>query len=811
MACPNTPALGLSEEMAPLFSRSEALGAFALRPLVPRLDAAIIQPWTSAPHARYWGMMQATVAEVAAWYADLIARPGHGAFLGLRDGTPCFLVERYDPACDPVACCYAVQPGDVGMHLLLAPPTTPQHGFSLAVMRTVMDFLFSDPDVGRVVVEPDWRNHRIHALNRRVGFVHQRLVHIGEKKACLAFCTREQYVAACRWRLDGYNAAGQHEATCGAAIPAAATWEAVNRALVGKALAEFAHERLIQPQRTGQHGPWEAYTLTAPGGAVTYTFCAQRLPLDHWHIDGASIARHSAGKASALDAATFIVEWADVLGILPQNLPVYVEEVAATAAARARKLDAGTLPAGALAGADFQTIETAMIEGHPTFIANSGRIGFDAQDMQRFAPESGRPLQLIWLAAHRSRTRFACSHDLDYDQLLQEELDLTTRLGFERGLMAQGLEPRDYLLLPVHPWQWANRIAHLHAGDLATRHLVVLGPGDDYYQPQQSIRTLFNVSNPARRYVKLALSVLNMGFTRGLSPYYVGTNPAINDWVAHLVAADPYLQQCGFHVLREVAGVGYCHALYGQGPLHRGSLDKTLAALWRESPVGLLRHGQRLMTMAALLHRDAGGQALVVALIQRSGLAVDDWLKRYLEAYLAPLLHCHFRHGLVFMPHGENLILVLEGDVPVRALIKDIGEEVCVLNGAVDLPAAVQRIAVTMPEDKETLSIFTDVFDCFFRYLSAMLWQGLDYPPARFWAQVAACVAAYQRAHPQLAGRFARHDLFVERFDLSCLNRLQLRNNQQMVNLADPFEALTFAGQLDNPIAPHRPGRSTTQ
>ena len=801
MALTGPPALGLSQG----FSRQDPLGVFALRPLVPEVDAITIQQWTNTPHARYWGMMGATVAEVAAWYAGLSARPGHAAWMGLHDGTPCFLVERYDPCGDPLGSCYAVEPGDVGMHLLIAPATRAQHGFSLAVMRTVMDFLFDDPRVRRVVVEPDWRNHRIHALNRRVGFVHKRLVSIGEKTAYLALCTQEQYAAACRWRLDAPGEAEQKDGVRGVTIPSGAIWQAVNHALVRKALAECAHERLVHPEPLARCGAWGDYVLSAPSGAVTYTFKARILPLDHWEIEPASIQRHSAGESRPLEAAGFIIEFAQELGIPPTNLALYVEEITATAAARARKLEAGTMSAGELAAADFQTIETAMTEGHPTFIANSGRIGFDAHDMGRYAPEAGRPFQLIWLAAHRSRVRFACSDDLGYEQLLAEELDCTTRSGFQRQLLEQGLKPQDYLLMPVHPWQWANRIAHLYAGELATRHLVPLGPGDDLYQAQQSIRTLFNLSNPQRRYVKLALAVLNMGFTRGLSPDYVCSNPAINDWVADLVKADGYLQQRGFSVLREVAGIGYSHPLYGKDPLRRGPLDKTLAALWRESPLGLLQRGERLMTMAALLHLDASGHALVAALIQRSGLAVDAWLKRYLDAYLAPVLHCYYRYGLVFMPHGENVILVLAGDVAVRVLIKDIGEEVCVLNGAVALPEALGRINVAMPEDKETLSIFTDVFDGFFRYLSAILDQQMGYAPQRFWACVAGCVLAYQQAQPQLAARFARHDLFVARFDRSCLNRLQLRNNQQMVNLADPFAALIFAGQLDNPIAPFRP------
>lgn len=806
MAITRTHAFGLNRSV--LFRRTDPLGEFALRRFVPETDAPEVQRWLSQPYAHYWGMLDASVADVAASYARLNATPGRAAYLGLCDGTPCFLVERYDPSDDAVGGCYRALPGDVGMHLLLAPAEKPVHGFSLAVMRTVMEYLFSEIATGRVVVEPDGRNHKIHALNRRVGFMHERLIRIGEKTACLAFCRREDYAAAVRWRLDRSAPAASAQGQSTAPAPDAARWEMVNRALVRKALAEFAHERILEPIRVGDAGgDWSLYDLAAPGGEVRYRFCARHLPLDHWDVDPGSIARQLRGVPQAVDAAAFVVEFAETLGIAPQNLPVYVEEVAATAAARARKYQADPTASEQLAGADFQAIETAMTEGHPAFIANSGRIGFDAQDMRRFAPEAAEPLQLVWLAAHRSRAHFAGSRNLDYDRLMEEELDLTLRQAFERRLAEQGLAPADYLLMPVHPWQWVNKLSHLYAGELAARRLVDLGPGDDLYLAQQSIRTLFNVSHPHKRYVKTALSVLNMGFTRGLSPAYACSNPAVSEWVGDLVAADRYLQGQGFHVLREVAGVGYRHPLYGEEPLRRGHLGKTLAALWRESPVRLLGSRQRLMSMAALLHVDASGRALVPALIRRSGLPVDAWLARYFEVYLAPLLHCYYAYGLVFMPHGENLILVLENDVPVRALMKDIGEEVGVLNGTTPLPARIARVAVRMPEDKETLSIFTDVFDCFFRYLSALLYEQMDYPPARFWAQVADCVTAYQQAHPQLAARFAARDLFAERFALSCLNRLQLKNNQQLIDLADPFEALAFAGELDNPIALHRPGR----
>ena len=57
--------------------------------------------------------------------------------------------------------------------------------------------------------------------------------------------------------------------------------------------------------------------------------------------------------------------------------------------------------------------------------------------------------------------------------------------------------------------------------------------------------------------MKTALSILNMGFMRGLSPYYMQATPAINAYLAGRVARDPLLRDCGFQLLREVAAIGY--------------------------------------------------------------------------------------------------------------------------------------------------------------------------------------------------------------------------------------------------------------
>ena len=228
-------------------------------------------------------------------------------------------------------------------------------------------------------------------------------------------------------------------------------------------------------------------------------------------------------------------------------------------------------------------------------------------------------------------------------------------------------------------------------------------------------------------------------------------------------------------------------------------------ALWREGPLPLLKDGQQLATMASLLHVDSGGRPVVSALIERSGLAAQDWLRCYFEAYLVPLVHCLYQYELAFMPRGENVILVLEDGVPVRAIMKDIAEEIVVMGDRLDLPGEVSRIKADIPEGEKVLAIFTDIFDCILRFLAALLAALLvedgKLSQEEFWRTAATAIKDYQAQHPELADQFARPDLFAPDFELSCLNRLQLRNTQQMLDLADPSGGLQMAGRLANPLA----------
>ena len=180
--------------------------SFTFRSVDAVADALLLHSWVTRPYASFWGMLSATVEGVVEEYSKIQSSGHHHALLGLDGGVPAFLMEEYRPSESPLADAYAVREGDVGMHLLVSPPSGgPKPGYTAAVMDAVLDRQFQAPGVERVVVEPDARNTKIHVLNGRLGFRPAGVVTLPDKEALLSFCTRHDYLdarAALRNRHD---------------------------------------------------------------------------------------------------------------------------------------------------------------------------------------------------------------------------------------------------------------------------------------------------------------------------------------------------------------------------------------------------------------------------------------------------------------------------------------------------------------------------------------------------------------------------------------------------------------------------------
>lgn len=170
------------------------LGVFELRPLDMELDIPIIHNWVNRDYAVYWEMNGFSVEEVKNTYYNIQEKAQ--VYIGKFNNNVAFLLECYNPEDDIVGKYYESQKGDKGMHILVAPSEKPIPNFTWNIFTVILDFIFSDGKNQRIVVEPDARNHKIHLLNKRAGFVFQRVLDLPHKQAHLEFCTREDYYKA---------------------------------------------------------------------------------------------------------------------------------------------------------------------------------------------------------------------------------------------------------------------------------------------------------------------------------------------------------------------------------------------------------------------------------------------------------------------------------------------------------------------------------------------------------------------------------------------------------------------------------------
>ncbi|MFE0458351.1 IucA/IucC family protein [Kitasatospora sp. NPDC058965] len=570
-------------------------------------------------------------------------------------------------------------------------------------------------------------------------------------------------------------------------------WQQAGRALLAKLLGEFSYEELLAPEPAGPDG---AYRLRLGPQRPEYRFTARRGAYGSWQVDPDSV--------SGGDPIAFLLEARDLLGLTGDTTGHLVRELTATLLADVR-VASGAPSAAELAELDHTALEGHQ-GGHPWIVFNKGRLGFSATDAATWTPEARQLQPLEWLAVHRELAEYRGTGELaDAERLYQQELDAEVLAGFRKRLVERGLDPGQYLLLPVHPWQWDETVLPLFAPWIADRRIVKLPADLDLRLPQQSIRSFFNVTSPLRRTVKLPLSVLNTLVWRGLPTERTLAAPAVTAWIHQLRDRDPFLRdECRVVLLGEVASVTVEHPYYARLPEAPYQYKELLGAIWREPLGAHLEPGERGRTLAALLQTGSDGRSLVEELIARSGLTARDWTARLFAVMLPPLLHFLYRYGTVFSPHGENAILLFDQrDVPVRLAVKDFVDDVNLSDQ--DLPelrAVPPQVAeVLLREAPQGLCQFlhAGLFIGVYRYLAPLLERRCGLPEHEFWAMLRAAVLAHQRRFPELADRFALFDLLTPEIDRLCLNRNRLLLDGYRDAPHRPHAAVH--GRVANPLA----------
>ena len=584
-------------------------------------------------------------------------------------------------------------------------------------------------------------------------------------------------------------------------------WRLAGQRLIEMAIAEFLYEEIIQVT----HLKDNRYQLTLDD--QTYTFKAQNYLLGHWQIEEGSVRELSVAEdLPAWNLHTFIRAFSNQTEVKPFTKAYLIKEMNNTWLAEAHLFDESRLSSEAALTASHHEIE-GMLRGHPWLIMSKGRMGFGYDDYLSAAPELSPTVKVLWLAVHRDLVEFRSTEEWQAGTLYQYELDAEELDSFEQQLHERGCSCRDYFLIPVHAWQWHQWLVPTYANEIVDRRIIELGVGQDDYVPMQSIRTLCNISQPERHYVKLPVSIFNTAVYRGLPSKRNLAAPAVTAWLKQIQSQDSDLKQSGVAFLGEVATLTIHQPCFDQIEGAPYQFKELFGCLWRESVDPVIGTGEQALSQAALLHRDINGQSILAVLIQASGLSPLQWLKRFAEVSVTPLLICLYKYGLAFSPHGENTMLIHANGVPQKMVLKDFIDDVNLVDE--DFPELASlpiegQILLRHPAHELSHFIFTGLFMVHYRYICNVFLQ--DYPEhseVEFWQTISSVIDAFHQAHPELAERIEKFAMFRAEFEKICLNRVRLFTTSYNDEAERPVPV--FLDPIANPVSPETLKRWSAQ
>lgn len=159
------------------------------------VDAACLHDWFSRDYARFWGLQHKSLDEVRQRLSRVLRQPDRELLMGLLmpTGERLFMLECYRPEHDVLGRHYAVQAGDRGFHLIVAPPEQRIAGLTYFIMGAVDSYLFRDPSAQRIVAEPDIRNHKMLVRCAQAGYQIGQALYLPAKTARLVWLTRERF------------------------------------------------------------------------------------------------------------------------------------------------------------------------------------------------------------------------------------------------------------------------------------------------------------------------------------------------------------------------------------------------------------------------------------------------------------------------------------------------------------------------------------------------------------------------------------------------------------------------------------------
>ena len=405
-------------------------------------------------------------------------------------------------------------------------------------------------------------------------------------------------------------------------------------------------------------------------------------------------------------------------------------------------------------GLSYEEMESAIMEGHPYHPCFKARTGFSKYDHEKYGPEARHSFQLWWVAVKREYLRVSLPNE--ESTFIKDEVGVQTYLLLMDRLKMAGATFEDYSLLPVHPWQWENKLQH-EVEEISRNKIIPLGYAGDFYRATQSVRTLWNETHPEKAHIKLPLNMVNTSSLRLIESHSVCTAPVLSNWLSQLIESDDYLTE-SLNILPEYAGMVAME--------NNQVLSGHLAAIWRKSPSSILNGVENAVPMNAMSLMEQDGTPFIKPWLDRYG--EKNWITQLVKVTVVPVWHLLVSEGIAIEAHAQNMILVHEDGWPKKIILRDFHESLEYVDDFLKRPElapnfselnscyenAPNDVYYWMSSIEGLRELMMDTLFVFhLSELSYLLSQHMNLTEGDFWKEVREAIQGHLRFHPSLKER----------------------------------------------------------
>lgn len=303
----------------------------------------------------------------------------------------------------------------------------------------------------------------------------------------------------------------------------------------------------------------------------------------------------------------------------------------------------------------------AALRDRPFHPSSKAKVGFNAEDVTRYAAEFGKAISLRWVAIRLDAVQQGCEDGLSILDVLDDIQRGVVKAEFAR----KGITLGEYLPMPVHPWQLEQVILPRFTEEIEEGSIIVLDVEVGDVQATSSLRSMAP-STESTRMLKLPVSVLSLGAARYLPVVKLLNGLAGERMLRQAVACDETLKH-KVYMCEEQNWWGFMPesmGLFDDHPRH-------LAAQIRVYPSELLDDDYKVIPMAALGVNLEGDHLLTEIL--GDNLSSKDVLEFYtsIATTFYDIVMRLFKVGVVPEIHGQNCCLVLRDNQVNGLLFRD--------------------------------------------------------------------------------------------------------------------------------------------